>query len=152
MKLAEALNLRSSLMDQVQQLSNRLEDCVRIQEGDIPVETPEDVVMELDRKLSELYHLVYLINLTNLRTKDNGKSITELLAERDRLSRRTRILSGALNRLTERESRYHSTEIKYVRTVNPIDFRKLLDESSAALRQLNLRIQMLGWNCELIEE
>lgn len=151
MKLAEALNLRSSLMQQVSQLSSRLDDCVRIQEGDEPVESAEEVIKELDSKLDELYRLVYLINLTNSQTFENGKSITELLAERERLSRRSRILSDALKRLTERDSRYHTTEIKYVRTVDPVVFRKLCDECSSQLRQLNLRIQMLGWERDLLE-
>lgn len=151
MKLAEALNLRSSLMQQVSQLSSRLDDCVRIQEGDEPVESAEEVIKELDSKLDELYRLVYLINLTNSQTFENDKSITELLAERERLSRRSRILSDALKRLTERDSRYHTTEIKYVRTVDPVVFRKLCDECSSQLRQLNLRIQMLGWERDLLE-
>ena len=152
MKLAEALNLRSSLMKQIAELKRRLEDCVRIQEGEEPVDTAEELLKELEPKIEQLYRLVYQINLTNLQIKDEGKSITELLAERDALAGRIQILNGCLNRLTENNTRFRTDDIRYIRTVDPKFFRKKYDEASSQLRQINLRIQMLGWTNDLIEE
>lgn len=152
MKLAEALNLRSSLMKQIAELKRRLEDCVRIQEGEEPVDTAEELLKELEPKIEQLYKLVYQINLTNLQIEDEGKSITELLAERDALASRIQILNGCLNRLTENNTRFRTDDIRYIRTVDPKVFRKKYDETSSQLRQINLRIQMLGWTNDLIEE
>ena len=151
MKLAEALNLRSTLLKQIAELKRRLEDCVKIQEGEEPLDSAEELLNELNSKIAQLYRLVYQINLTNLQVKDEGKSITELLAERDALSNKTQVLNGCLFRLTENSVRYKSDEIRFVRTVDPSVFRKKYNEESAKLRQLNLKIQMLGWTHDLIE-
>ena len=152
MKLAEALNLRSMLIKQIAELKRRLEDSVKIQEGEEPIDSAEELLKELNPKIDQLYKLVYRINLTNLQVKDNGKSITELLAERDALVSRTQILNSCLSRLTESTARFRSDDIRFVRTVNPSEFRKRCNEESSRLRQINLKIQMLGWTHDLIEE
>ncbi len=41
MKLAEALSKRSQLMEKVSQLKVRLNDCIKVQEGDVPAESPD---------------------------------------------------------------------------------------------------------------
>ena len=51
MKLAEALSKRSQLMEKVSQLKVRLNDCIKVQEGDVPAESPDSVIKELDRTL-----------------------------------------------------------------------------------------------------
>lgn len=150
MKLAEALSRRAQLTESIGQLKTRLKDCMKIQEGDDPVELPEDVIAELDKQLSELQNLIYRINMTNSITEVDGKNITLMLAERDKLSLKTNILGDALRHLTEREDRYNRNEIKYVRCVDVKDFRHLYYRNAAALRELDLKIQALGWTTELI--
>ena len=59
MKLAEALSCRAALADKVRQLGSRLNDCLKVQEGDVPIETPEQVVAELDGALGKLRQLIY---------------------------------------------------------------------------------------------
>lgn len=152
MKLAEALSSRSALSDKVQQLRNRLKDCLKVQEGDTPAETPDSVIKELDRTLEDLQSLIYRINITNINTKIDGRSITSLLAERDVLAMRARILKDGLDYITERETRYNRNEIKYVRTVDVRNFRRVCDKSAAGLRELDLKIQSLSWTTELLEE
>lgn len=152
MKLAEALSSRSALSDKVQQLRNRLKDCLKVQEGDTPAETPDSVIKELDRTLEDLQSLIYRINITNINTKIDGRSITSLLAERDVLAMRVRILKDGLDYITERETRYNRNEIKYVRTVDVRNFRRVCDKSAAGLRELDLKIQSLSWTTELLEE
>lgn len=150
MKLAEALNRRSALIEKSQQLRSRLKDCIKIQEGDEPTEDVNQVIAELDQTLEELQKLIYRINLTNTNAVIEGRNLTSLLAERDTLSMRTKTLYEGLKHLTEREERYGRMEIKYVRMVNAKEFRKLHDQSAARLRELDLKIQTLGWSTDLI--
>ena len=152
MKLAEALSKRAGLIQRVQQLKTRLNDCLKVQEGDTPAETPEDVVKELDSTLGELRRLIYLINLTNTATMVDGRSITALLAERDTLAMRVKTLNDGLQLLTAREDRYNRNEIRFVRTVDVKDFRHIYDRSAAELRELDLKIQAVGWTTELVEK
>lgn len=152
MKLAEALSRRAALMEKVQQLKTRLLDCIKVQEGDEPVETPQTVVAELESTLSELQQLIYRINITNSRTVVDGRSITSLLAERDVMTMRTRTLGDALGRLTETEGRYSRNEIKNVRTVDTAEFRRIYDKSASMRREFDLKIQEIGWTTDLIEE
>lgn len=152
MKLAEALSRRAALTEKVQQLGVRLNDCLKVQEGDTPIETPAQVVEELDGTLGELQRLIYAINITNTVTEVDGRSITSMLAERDALKMRVRILSDGLRHLTEREDRYNRNEVKYVRTVDAVEFRRLADRSAARLRELDLKIQSIGWTTELVED
>ena len=153
MKLAEALSIRSQLTNKVTQLRSRLNDCVKIQEGDEISETPQQVVDELDSTLTELRRIIYAINMTNTLTVDeDGRNITSLIAERDTLKQRVSILSSAVDTLTQKESRYNRSEIRYIRTVDVTEFRKIYNESAANLRKLDLHIQGLGFTTDLIEE
>ena len=152
MKLAEALNLRSTLIKEIAELRKRLVDCVSIQEDETPIDSAEELLKELEPLIAQLHKLVYQINLTNLQIKENGKSITELLAERDELGMHTSILNDALRRLNDNKARYRSDDIRYIRTVEPSVLRDLLSKESAKLRKINLKIQMLGWMHDLIEQ
>ncbi len=82
----------------------------------------------------------------------DGQTITSLLALRDVRSMKVKTLGEALKVLTEREDRYNRNEIRFVRTVDVKDFRHIYDRSAAELRELDLRIQALGWTTELIEK
>lgn len=139
-------------MEKVSQLKVRLNDCIKVQEGDVPAESPDSVIKELDRTLEELGSLIYHINLTNTLTEVEGQTITSLLAMRDVRSMKVKTLGEALKVLTEREDRYNRNEIRFVRTVDVKDFRHIYDRSAAELRELDLRIQALGWTTELIEK
>ncbi len=152
MKLAEALSNRARLTEKVSQLRVRLNDCVKIQEGDTPSEQPEDVIAELDGTLDELRSLIYRINLTNTLAEVDGQTITSLLARRDVLAMKAKTLGEALKVLTEREDRYNRNEIRFVRTVDVKDFRHIYDRSAAELRELDLKIQAVGWTTELVEK
>ena len=44
MKLAEALSLRKDLEKKISGLKERLENVVKVQEGDEPVESPEELM------------------------------------------------------------------------------------------------------------
>lgn len=151
MKLAEALGRRAALEQKINELKTRLQDNVSVQEGDEPFEDPKELISELNAALRELHKMVLNINITNSQTVNEGRSITDMLAERDMLKKKTRILSDTLSSIVNRDSRYSRSEIKYVATVDPAEFRRFFDEASSQLRRLDLKIQAIGWNTELIE-
>jgi hypothetical protein len=86
MKLAEALNQRADLQKRIAQLRERLANNVKVQEGDQPAEKPEDLFRELEASLKQLKDLIVSINRTNQETVWEGKTLTELIAEKDVLS------------------------------------------------------------------
>ena len=151
MKLAEALSIRKELQTRISQLSSRLMNNVRIQEGDEPAEDPKDLFKELDSCLKQLEEYIYRINLTNLHTVSGKKSLTQLLAERDVLTKRVSVMQEVFNQASSSSSeRYSRSEIKYVTTVDVKALRKQIDKLSAQLRQLDIEIQSLSFSTELI--
>lgn len=48
MKLAEALSIRKDLQKRIQQLGQRIQNNVKVQEGDEPKEQPAELMKELD--------------------------------------------------------------------------------------------------------
>ena len=151
MKLAEALSRRSALEEKIDELKTRLGNNVKVQEGDTPFEDPCELIKELDRVLEEFHRIVFRINLTNTRSVFEGRTLTDMLAERDMLKKKTRILSDTISLLTDRGNRYSRNEIKYVATVDPSELRKIYDAPSSQLRRLDLRIQAIGWEADLVE-
>ena len=89
---------------------------------------------------------------TNTRTIVGGRSLTDLLAERDMAKQRTRVLSAALKHLTERGDRFSRNEIKYVPTIDSAELRRRYEEAVSRLRKLDLLIQSVGWTTELLTE
>lgn len=81
MKLAEALSIRKDLQMRIEQLRERLTNNVRVQEGEMPYEQPEELMKELDSCLNQWQKWIYSINVTNMRTIYNGKTLTQLQAD-----------------------------------------------------------------------
>ena len=151
MKLAEALSIRKDLQTRISQLSSRLSNNVRIQEGDEPAEDPKDLFKELDSCLKQLEEFIYRINVTNLQTMSGKKSLTQLLAERDVLTMRVNVMQDVFRQAASSSSeRYSRSEIKFVTTVDAKDLRKQIDKLSAQLRQLDIEIQSINFSTELI--
>lgn len=151
MKLAEALSVRKGLMDRISVLRQRIEAGVKVQEGTQVAEPVDCIVKELDQTLCDLENLIYRINVTNSQTFDNGLSITFLLAQRDALRLKVNALNSAMRRINDTDTRYGRNEIKNEITVDAAEFRKMTDREASRLRQLELRIQGLGWTNDLCE-
>lgn len=64
MKLAEALQERADLNRTIQQLKERLDNNVLVQEGEQPAEQPERLKQELDAAIQRLEYLMARINHT----------------------------------------------------------------------------------------
>ena len=151
MKLAEALSIRKDLQKRIKQIGKRLEDNVKIQEGDEPAENPEELMKELDECLKQLENLIWRINLTNVQTvNEAGKTVTQLMAEKDVLSLRLSALRGTFDRASSQHDRYSRSEIKMITVVDVKQLSKQIDEYSAALRKLDMEIQTLNFQTELV--
>lgn len=126
MKLATALAERSDIQNRINTISVRLDNNAKVQEGDVPAEDPKALMEELDRLIVRLEDLVARINLTNSGTVYEGKTITELLAHRDCLKKKVRVLRDFLNTASDRVTRMTRTEIKIVSTVPVTEIQKRL--------------------------
>jgi len=151
MKLAEALSIRKDLQTRVNDLQARLINNVKIQEGDEPAEDPKEMLKELDSCLNQLEEYIYRINVTNMRTMSGDKTLTQLMAERDVLTKRVSVMQQVFNQASSMSSeRYSRSEIKYVTTVDIKAMRKQIDRLSVQLRQLDIEIQSINFSTELI--
>jgi hypothetical protein len=151
MKLATALSQRADIQRRLSELQSRLIQNAKVQEGDEPAEAPAALLEELDARLECLEWLISRINLTNSLTRFEGKTMTELLARRDCLSKRLNILRSFLEAASAKVDRYSQKEIKILSTVKVADQQRQVDALSRELRELDEQIQALNWTTELIE-
>ena len=149
MKLASALSERADIQTRIEELAGRLNMNAKVQEGDVPAEDPKALLKELNGLLTRLEELVSRINLTNSQTLCEGKTLTELLAERDVLAKKLGIYRSFLNEASCRVNRYTKSEIKIVSTVDVAKLQKDADAMSRDLRTLDEQIQGLNWTTEL---
>ena len=151
MKLAEALSIRKDLQKRIQQLGQRIQNNVKVQEGDAPSEEPMELMKELDACLTQLEDLIWRINATNMKTTNaQGISLTQLMARKDVLTMRVSNLRSIFDTASAGQDRYSRSEIKTVTVVDVKAIGKKVDECSAQLRQLDMEIQSLNFQTELV--
>ncbi len=151
MKLAEALNNRADLRTRISQLKSRLLNNAKVQEGEEPSENPEELLAVLNANLVELESLIKKINKTNCAAGYNGKTITDLIAERDILRLNLSIKRDFLSSASDKVNRYSKTEVKILSTVDIRKKQKEIDKLSKILRETDLKIQELNWTTELLD-
>ena len=150
MKLATALSERADLQRRIAELSTRLNNNAKIQEGEKPAEDPKALLEELNRDFVRLEELIARINHTNNVTEFEGKTITDYIAKRDCLKQKITIMRSFLDRSSEKVARYSKTEIKIMSTIEVADIQKEVDVLSKELRETDEKIQELNWTTELI--
>ncbi len=150
MKLATALSERADLQRRISELSGRLNNNAKVQDGEKPSEDPNELLDELNKDFERLEELIARINHTNNETKSGDMSITDLIAKRDCLKRKVGIMRSFLNAASEKIDRYSTKEIKILSTVSVSDVQKELDGLSKELRETDETIQGLNWTTELI--
>ena len=150
MKLAEALSIRKELQTRIEQLKMRITNNVRIQEGEQPAEEPQELLKELDSCLKQLQDLIYRINVTNMHTMSGKKTLKQLMAERDVLTKRVQILRDVFNQASSSSERYSRSEIKYITTIDVKAMGKQIDKLSSQLRTLDVEIQSINFSTELM--
>lgn len=150
MKLAEALQERADLQKRIAQLSRRLDNNARVQQGEKPAEDPVELLRELDECIERLEYLIAAINRTNSVTISEGESLSTLIARRDCMRKKISILQDFLQEASMLTSRSYRTEIIVKSTVSVYELRKKVDLLSRDLRTLDLRIQQQNWLSDLI--
>ena len=112
---------------------------------------PNELLKELDECLKKLEQLIWRINLTNVQTvNDAGKTLTQLMAEKDVLKLRISTMRNAYEIASAQRERYTRTEIKMLTTIDVKQLRKQIDEYSVQLRKLDMEIQSMNFTTELV--
>jgi len=150
MKLATALSERADLQRRIAELSTRLNNNAKVQEGEKPAEDPKALLEELNKDFVRLEELIARINHTNNVTRFEGKTLTDYIAKRDCLKQKITIMRSFLDRSSEKVARYSKTEIKIMSTIEVADIQKEVDVLSKELRETDEKIQELNWTTELI--
>ena len=151
MKLAEALQERADINHNIEQLKNRLNNNVLVQDGETAVEDPNKLKTELDNSIKRLQYLIARINQTNCETSIDGESITELIAQKDALSLKINIYKETAFLASQLLYRARNSEIKIKSAISVTDWQAEIDKMSKELRLLDNKLQENNWKTELIE-
>ena len=152
MILAEALLLRADLQKKLASLKTRINENVKVQDGDEPTEDPQQLLLEASRVIDELYRLIARIQRTNAAAVlADGMTMLAALTARDELTERHRLLQSAINNAKTEGDRYSYREIKWQKTVDVIALQKQADDIAVKLRQTNVKIQAANWQIMLID-
>lgn len=154
MKLAEALLIRSDMQKKLAQLKGRIRNNAKVQEGDIPNEDPNELIVSASQIISELTGLIERIHRTNanaIAKTDKGQSMLTLLVERDTLEMRHKLLIDAIEAANSEADRYSHREIKWHVLVSVASLQKQADDIAMKLRQINIIIQSNNWQIDLID-
>ena len=149
MKLANALSLRSELQTRIRQLESRLDNNALVQEGESPAEDPMELLRELEEDYAQLEELIARINSTT--EAGEGRTLSDLLARRECMTGRLRILRDFLNSASAVVNRRTVGEIRIRSAVNVRELQKQVDRDAKALRELDETIQEKNWTTELVE-
>ena len=152
MKLAEALILRVDRQKRVEQLKQRMVRNAKIQEGDNPAESPEDLMKELEQMTGELVLLIQRINNTNSSSKIEGNmTLSDALATRDILKLKHGVYRELAEAASVTQARFSRSEVKFKSTVDIAAIQKQADQLAREHRELDTKIQEANWLVELIE-
>jgi hypothetical protein len=149
MKLAEALQERADHNRRIEQLRSRLLNNALKQEGEEPAENPDELLKQLNECIDAQQKLIAAINLANAKTEVNGKTLTEMIAERDMLNIRINAYRDLINEASMTYQRARNSEIRILSAVNVKELQKKADALSHELRILDNRIQQTNWLTEL---
>ncbi len=152
MKLAEALMERADLNRKIQQLRELITDNLLVQEGESPSQDPAQLMQELDEAVNRLNELMAKINLTNCRTMAEGKTLTELIAEKDTRMLQLDSYRDFVREASQNTRRARGTEIIIRSAVNVSGLQKKADDLAAQIRRLDNTLQMTNWQVDLMEE
>ncbi|NMB38009.1 MAG: DIP1984 family protein [Firmicutes bacterium] len=150
MKIAEGLILRADLQKRIEQIKDRLVRSAKVQEGEEPPEDPNLLLQELNELIEQHTLLVQRINKTNSSVVvSNGKTLTDLLAERDSIILKRRVLDSLIQATAIKHDRYSKSEVKFFSTVKVSKVQQEIDLLSKNYRELDAKIQEINWLTEL---
>ncbi|MBU7006184.1 DIP1984 family protein [Phosphitispora fastidiosa] len=152
MKLAEALILKEDLQERLEKIEVRLLNNANVQEGEIPVENPQDLMADLEQVTEELTGLVIRINRTLGTVKFNDTdTISDIITKIDGILNKREILSNFAEAAMIKPDRYRRSDLRYLSTVNVKELQKQVDELSRQYRELDTRFQEKNWTIDLVE-
>ena len=150
MKLAELLMERAECQRRIAQISSRLRDCAKVQEGDIPPVKPEVMlkeVVELHSQLEELIKRINHVNVTN--ALEPGLTLADAVTRRDMLRSQRELYDSLVKASQVSDGRYSMKEIRYVSTMDVAELIRNTDELSKAVRMMDARIQARNWEVDV---
>lgn len=151
MKLAEALILRADYQKRLAQLQQRLIRSARVQEGEQPPESPQELLTELETTTAELTRLIQRINRTNSVSNFRDRLLSDALAERDVLRLKRTAYDSLIDAAAIRQDRYMRSELRLVSTVDVAELQRQVDRLSRDYRELDAQVQAMNWATDLIE-
>ncbi|MBQ3412914.1 MAG: DIP1984 family protein [Oscillospiraceae bacterium] len=152
MKLAEALQERADLNKKIEELRRRLTNVVLVQEGEDPAEDPAELLKELEGATVRLEQLMAAINLTNCRTRADGRTLTELIAKKDALTLKLSAYRDLVYTAGQNTSRARGTEIRVKALLKASDLQREADSMAKEIRELDNLLQETNWKTKLIEK
>lgn len=152
MKLAEALLLRAEYQDKLDALRQRVLSNLKVQEGETPHEDPQELLNEAARENRALCDLVQRINRANASIPlASGGTISDALAERDRLRKERALLADVAEAAVQRDYRLTHAEVRMQVMLDVKSIQKRVDDLARQYRELDTEIQGLNWTTELPE-
>ncbi len=151
MKLAEALLRRADMQKKLASLKSRIAENVKVQDGDTPNENPNELLLQANQVMSELYALIDHIHRTNaIAVMPDGSTMLSTLVKRDELAERHRLLQTAIDNANTEGDRYSYREIKWQKVIEPVRLQKQADDIAVKLRNLNIQLQAANWQIDLV--
>ena len=96
--------------------------------------------------------LMAAINLTNNRTKVNGKSLTQIIARKDALNLQRGAYRSIYYAAAQNTQRARGTEIRVKALLKTADIQKTSDRLAKEVRELDNLLQETNWKTKLIEK
>lgn len=151
MKLGEALTLRATQAQRLNDLQGRIKASALVQEGDTPAEDCDALLGEYLKLSEEHSDLVGKIALANARNSAEGTTLTQLIQEREVLIRERNVkrMTARAGTSSEDRYRYMRSEVKFVATVDVRALHTSADELDERIRQINARLQAANWSTDL---
>lgn len=151
MKLAEALVLRADLQKKLENLKRRLANSVRKLDDIQVIEDPEVLKLEAEETITALYSLIDRIYRTNQSViLPSGQSMVTVLAKRDELVERRKLLDYIINKSLPDSGLYFNERGKWQPAIDISAYQKQMDDIAMQIRRLNLDIQQTNWQVNLV--
>ena len=108
-----------------------------------------ELLKELDECIRHQTEMIASINLANAKTSVSGKTLTEMIAERDMLKVQIRVYQDLISEASITYQRARNSEIRILSSVNVKELQKKTDALSRELRELDNKIQETNWLTEM---
>jgi len=152
MKLAQLLNHRADLQKRMKDLKQRINRNLLVQEGEKPVEQPDNLIdafIKISYQWREIVRIINMVNNQPLEDSSNGATLSEMVVMRDHLRMLYNMASETHSGLSPRMDRFSRSEIKQIPSIEADKIRKSCDEYAGKLRKLDDDIQELNWSTEV---